>query len=189
VSVHARVTAASLAASAATAATDVAVVLVVDDDQFWLGLDGVLMAVVVLLLLLLLLLLWLVVVLLVGVVVMMVVAGRVLLQIVVVVVHAAGRHDLLLGHLDAAVLLLYQVLDVERQVVRGHRVRDGGHAVLLVRQRLGRGHGVPAGQLELGVHREVVMVMVVRTGQRLLLLLQKHETYRRFIFYYTRIEN
>jgi len=31
-----------LASSAATAATDVAVVLVVDDDQFGLGLDGVL---------------------------------------------------------------------------------------------------------------------------------------------------
>jgi len=72
------------------------------------------------------------------------------------------------------VLLLYQVLDVERKVVRGHRVSDGGGCVLIVHQRLGRGgHGVPASQLELGVHREVVVVVVVRTGQRLLLLLQQ----------------
>lgn len=150
-----------LAASAATAATDVAVVLVVDDNQFGLGLDHVLRqrqlvagAVVVL----------------------VVVAGHVLQQIVIVVVHAAGGYDLLLRHLGTAVLLLYQVLDVERQVVRGHRVRGGSGCVLVVRQRLGRsghGHGIPAGQLELGIHREVVVVVVVRTGQRLLLLLQQ----------------
>lgn len=149
-----------LAASSATAATDVAVILVVDDYQFGLGLDRVLRQ-------------WRLVAVM---VVLVVVAGRVLLQIVVVVVHAAGRHDLFLRHLGAAVLLLYQVLDVERQVVRGHRVRGGGRCVLLVRQRLGRGgngHRVPAGQLELGVHREVVVVVVVRTGQWLLLLLQQ----------------
>jgi len=110
----------------------------------------------------------------VAMVVLVVVTGRVRQQIVVVVVHAAGRYDLFLRHLGTAVLLLYQVLDVERQVVRGHRVRDGSGRVLVVRQRLGRGgHGVPAGQLELGVHREVVVVVVVRTGQRLLLLLQQ----------------
>jgi len=156
----ARATAAGvLAASAATATTDIAVVVVVvDDNQLGLGLDRVLrqrrlVAVMV---------------------VLVVVAGRVLQQIVVVVVHAAGRHDLFLRHLGAAVLLLYQVLDVERQVVRGHRVRGGRDCVLVVRRRLGRGghaHGVPAGQLELGVHREVVVVVVMRTGQRLLLLL------------------
>lgn len=149
-----------LAASAATAATDVAVVLVVDNNQFGLGLDHVLrqrQLVVV------------------AVVVLVIVAGRVLQQIVVVVVHAAGGYDLFLRHLGTAVLLLYQVLDVERQVVRGHRVRGGSGCVLVVRQRLGRsahGHGIPSGHLELGIHREVVVV-VVRTGQRLLLLLQQ----------------
>lgn len=91
--------------------------------------------------------------------------------LIVIVVHAAGGHDLLLGHFARAghalvlvlMFLLYQVFDVKRQVVRGHRV-DG--YVLFVRQRLGGdrgGRGVPAGQLELRVHREVVMMMVMGT--------------------------
>lgn len=87
---------------------------------------------------------------------MQLVVARVRRLVVVVAVHAAGGHDLLLGQLASVVLLLYQVFDVERQVMRGHRVR--AH-VLLVRQRFG-GHRVPAGQLELGIHREM-MVMVM----------------------------